>query len=140
MNQHEQSSKSPRPTFNSIAAHAYVSDVAAALAFYTGKLGFALDFAYGEPPFYAQVSRDCARIALRLVPAPVFADGIREREQLLCASITVESADEIEQLFLAFQATGVDFHQMLRKQPWGARDFVISDPDSNLILFAGPAG
>lgn len=140
MNQNDQSNTSPVPSFTSIAAHVYVADIASALAFYTDKLGFALDFAYGEPPFYAQVSRDRARIALRLVPTQVFVDGVREREQLLNASITVDSADEIKQLFLAFQVAGVDFHQKLRKEPWGARAFIIVDPDGNLIQFAGPAG
>lgn len=140
MNHDDQSDASPVPAFTSIAAHVYVADVASALAFYTDKLGFALDFAHGKPPFYAQVSRDRARIALRLVPTQVFVDGIREREQLLCASITVDSAEEIKRLFLDYQAAGVDYHQPLRKQPWGARDFVVADPDGNLIQFAGPAG
>jgi hypothetical protein len=37
-----------------------------------------------------------------LVAEPVFVSDIREREQLLSASITVASAAEIEQLFLEF--------------------------------------
>ncbi|MGB6746269.1 MAG: VOC family protein, partial [Terracidiphilus sp.] len=39
----------------------------------------------------------------------------------------------------AFRPAGVHFHQALKKEPWGARTFVVSDPDENLILFAGPA-
>lgn len=140
MNQHDQPSTAQSLAFSSITAHAYVADVASAIAFYTSKLGFGLDFVYGEPQFYAQVSRDCARIALRLVPTQAFVDGIREREQLLCASITVDSADAIKRIFLTFQAAGVDFHQTLRKEPWGARAFIVTDPDGNLIQFAGPAG
>ncbi|OCP36555.1 hypothetical protein BC360_04025 [Ensifer sp. LC163] len=27
----------------------------------------------------------------------------------------------------------------LRTEPWGARNFIVLDPDGNLILFAGPA-
>jgi len=27
----------------------------------------------------------------------------------------------------------------LKKEPWGARTFIIQDLDGNLILFAGPA-
>jgi uncharacterized glyoxalase superfamily protein PhnB len=69
----------------------------------------------------------------------VFVEGIREREQLLSASITVESADEVKQLFLSYQAAGVRFTQTLKKEPWGAKAFVVMDPDGNLILFAGPA-
>jgi uncharacterized glyoxalase superfamily protein PhnB len=69
----------------------------------------------------------------------VFAGDIRKREQLLSASITVATANEIKELFLSYKAAGVSFEQALKKEPWGARTFVISDPDENLILFAGPA-
>jgi uncharacterized glyoxalase superfamily protein PhnB len=31
------------------------------------------------------------------------------------------------------------FQQALKKEPWGAKTFVVADPDENLILFAGPA-
>ncbi|MDA4630674.1 VOC family protein, partial [Escherichia coli] len=61
------------------------------------------------------------------------------REHLLSASIAVDSAAEIKQLFLDFQAAGVSFHQTLKKEPLGARNFIVLDPDGNLILFAGPA-
>ena len=53
--------------------------------------------------------------------------------------MTVETAIEIKQLFLEFQAIGVQFHQTLKQQPWGAMNFIVKDPDGNLLLFAGPA-
>jgi uncharacterized glyoxalase superfamily protein PhnB len=53
--------------------------------------------------------------------------------------MTVATADEIKQLFLEFQSAKVTFFQTLKKQPWGARNFIIKDPDGNLLLFAGPA-
>jgi catechol 2,3-dioxygenase-like lactoylglutathione lyase family enzyme len=109
------------------------------LDFYTSKLGFTVAFAYGDPPFYGQVARDAAKLNLRLVCEPVFAGDIRKRESLLSASITVATPTELKQLFLEYQAGGVLFHQVLKTEPWGARTFVVSDPDENLILFAGPA-
>ena len=45
---------------------------------------------------------------------------------------------EAEPLFRTWQATGVPFFQTLRREPWGARTFIVRDPDGNLILFAGP--
>ena len=127
------------PLFTSIAAHLYVRDLEVSLAFFTGKLGFAIDFVYGEPSFYAQVSRDNARLALRSVDEPVFVAGVREREEMLSASITLAGVGEMERLFAAFEAAGVSFHQVIRQEPWGAETFVVADPDGNLILFAGPA-
>jgi uncharacterized glyoxalase superfamily protein PhnB len=64
---------------------------------------------------------------------------IRDREELLSASLTVATADEIKLLFLEFQSAGVSFHQTLKRQPWGAKNFVVKDPDGNLLLFAGSA-
>ena len=89
---------------------------------------------YGEPPFYGQVFRDGARLDLRHSSKPPIDLELREREQLLSASITV---DDVKPLFLEFQAAGVEFHQALKTEPWGARTFIVRDPDGNLVLFAG---
>jgi catechol 2,3-dioxygenase-like lactoylglutathione lyase family enzyme len=129
----------PQPILTSVAAHLYVRDLKASVDFFTTKLGFAVDFVYGEPPFYGQVRRDQALLALRHMDEPFFAADIREREGLLSASITVETAAEIEQLFLAYEAADVTFAQTLRDESWQARTFIVKDPDENLILFAGPA-
>jgi uncharacterized glyoxalase superfamily protein PhnB len=48
-------------------------------------------------------------------------------------------SEEIKALFLEFQSAGVTFFQTLRQEPWGARNFIVRDPDGNLLLFAGPA-
>jgi len=73
------------------------------------------------------------------VDRPLIDRELTERESLLAASVTVETADEIKQLYLEFQAAGVVFHQTLQREPWGAKDFILRDLDGNLLLFAGPA-
>ena len=112
----------------------FVGDVVASSEFYSRKLGFSLAFTYGEPPFYAQVFRDGARLNLRQVDAPVVDPVRRDTEQLLSASITLEDA---KPLFVEYQQAGVEFAQALRTEPWGARTFIVRDPDGNLLLFAG---
>jgi uncharacterized glyoxalase superfamily protein PhnB len=57
----------------------------------------------------------------------------------LSVSMTVATVDEIKLLFLEVQSAGVAFHQTLKRQAWGAKNFVVKDPDGNLLLFAGPA-
>jgi catechol 2,3-dioxygenase-like lactoylglutathione lyase family enzyme len=131
--------QNPQPVLTSVAAHLYVRDLKASTDFFTNKLGFAIDFIYGDPPFYGQVSRDSALLALRSMDESFFVEDIREREALLSASITLASAEEIKRLFFAYQAAGVPFAQTLRHEPWGATTFIVKDPDGNLILFAGPA-
>ena len=93
----------------------------------------------GEPPFYGQVKRDNALINLKCVDYPVIDPALRDRESLLSADMGVATAEEIKQLFLECQSAGVAFYQTMRKEPWGAKTFIVKDPDGNLLLFAGPA-
>jgi uncharacterized glyoxalase superfamily protein PhnB len=117
----------------------FVADFARAQAFYIDALGFRLEFAHGEPPSYGLVSRGAARLTLRLVKEPVFMGNIREREQLLAASLTLGAAAEIKALYDEWLKAGVPMFQPLRTEPWGARTFILSDPDGNLVLVASPA-
>ena len=84
-----------------------VADIKASCDFFSGKRGFSTTFTYGEPPFYAQVKRDAARLDLKCVDRPVIDAVLRDREELLSAAMTVATADEIKQLFLEFQSAGV---------------------------------
>jgi catechol 2,3-dioxygenase-like lactoylglutathione lyase family enzyme len=121
------------------AAELFVSDIKASCDFFTQKLGFSIVFVYGEPPFYAQVKRDRGLLNLKHMDAPVIDPELRDHESLLSADMGVDTADEIKQLYLEFQAAGVTFFQTLRKEPWGAKTFIVKDLDGNLLLFAGPA-
>jgi uncharacterized glyoxalase superfamily protein PhnB len=117
----------------------FVTDIKGSCEFFCEKLGFSVVFSYGKPPYYAQVRRAAARLNLRSVERSVIESMVRDREKLVSASMTVATADEIKLLFLEFQSAGVTFHQTLKKQPWGAKNFIVKDPDGNLLLFAGPA-
>jgi catechol 2,3-dioxygenase-like lactoylglutathione lyase family enzyme len=128
-----------KPAISRTEAQLFVTDISATCAFFTGKLGFEVVFAYGDPPFYAQVRRDAGRVNLRLVCEPVYVGDVREREHLLSTTMALDSGSALKQLYLKFQEAGVDFHQTLKNEPWGARTFIVRDPDGNLLLFAGPA-
>lgn len=117
----------------------FVADIEAACRFYRDRLGFAVAFTHGDPPFYGQVVRDGARLNLRCVATPVVDAVRRERESLLSAAITVATRADIDGLFAEFDAAGATFAERLADQPWGARNFIVRDPDGNLVLFAGPA-
>ena len=128
-----------KPTISATAAQLFVADISASCDFFVEKLGFSIVFVYGEPPFFAQVKRDRGLINLRCVDRPVIDPALRDRESLLSSDMGVDTSEAIKQLFLEFQAKGVTFAQTLRKEPWGARTFIVKDPDGNLLLFAGPA-
>ena len=122
------------PILTAAEPQLFVRDIAAASEFYSRKLGFSVAFIYGEPPFYAQVFRDGARLNFRQVDGAVLDAIRRATEQLLAATITLEDA---KPLFVEYQQAGVEFVQSLKSEPWGARTFMVRDPDGNLLLFAG---
>jgi catechol 2,3-dioxygenase-like lactoylglutathione lyase family enzyme len=127
-------------TFISVALpQLFVADISAACAFFTGKLGFSTVFTYGEPPYYAEVKRDVARLNLRCIGKAVIDPDLRDHQELLSATLLVATAAEIEQLAFEFREAGVTFVQAPANKPWGARDFIINDIDGNLLLFSGPA-
>src|SRR5204863_2630852 len=127
-----------KPLITSAEPQLFVTDIKSSCDFFVAKLGFAIVFTYGEPPFYAQVTRGGASLTLRHVDAPVMDPALRDREELLSGSLTVATSADIEALFREYQATGVTFFQQLKDEPWGAKDFIVRDIDDNLLLFAGP--
>ncbi|MGB3500140.1 MAG: VOC family protein [Mesorhizobium sp.] len=111
----------------------FVTDMDRAIEFYRSRLGFELSVSYGEPPHFAQVTLNGARLNLRHVDNVVIDPTLRTSAILLSAAITV---DDAQALFASFTASGTPFFQELRREPWGATTFIVSDPDANLILFA----
>ena len=109
----------------------FVKDFPAALACYTGPLGFRPLFVYGEIPFYAHVARDEAVLAIRHVTKPVI--DHTAGEALLSAFIEVSDVDA---LYDSLRASGAQIWQAPRDEPWAMRSLIVSDPDGNLICFA----
>ncbi|HLY61469.1 MAG TPA: VOC family protein [Terriglobia bacterium] len=114
-----------KATIVSAEPQLFVTNIQKSCEFFSEKLGFSLVFSYGNPPYYAQVGRDAARLNLRCVERQGIESTVRDRDELLSVSMTVATADEIKLLFLEFRSVGVAFHQTLKKQPWGAKNFVV---------------
>lgn len=93
-----------------------------------------MGFTHGDPPYYGQVRRDHVSLNLRYICDPVFNGTVREDDQLLAAAITVEN---VKAPYSQYLAADLEFQQPLERQPWGAHQFVVRDPDGNLILFGG---
>ncbi|HWG04315.1 MAG TPA: VOC family protein [Beijerinckiaceae bacterium] len=109
----------------------FVKDFQAALAYYSGPLGFGPLFVFGDPPFYAHVARDEAILAIRHVGKPVIDHSADE--DLLSAFIEVS---DVGVLYRQLQTAGADIRQAPRDEPWAMRSLIVSDLDGNLICFA----
>ena len=71
----------------------FTGDIERAARFYREELGFDVRFLFGDPPVYAQLSRDAVRLNMRLVNAPVLDREAAERSELLAAYL---EADDVE--------------------------------------------
>lgn len=117
------------------AAHPqiFTTDLQASRAFYIDQLGFTSVYVYGEPAFYAQVRRDGVWLNLRHVDRHPMDRELAAAESLLTASIPVVG---VKELYIELRERGVPITQPLTVQPWGAQDFIVTDPDGSLILFS----
>lgn len=79
--------------------------------------------------------RDAAIICIRQVKSPVMDHGAGD--ELLSAAVAVSNA---RLLFVELEAKGAIIHRPLRREPWhgqGQGNFIVEDPDGNLIEFGG---
>jgi len=109
-----------------------VSDVLAAIDFYTTKLGFRLGFTWGDPPTIAGVNLDQVQIFLEQgTPSP---EG--------CA--VYFDVDDADALYELHRASGVEIANPLGDRPWGLRDYAVRDlygyrlTFGHLLLSVGP--
>jgi uncharacterized glyoxalase superfamily protein PhnB len=125
----------PHPVF--AVPMLYVADVRRAAQHYEKVLGFT-PFLEGDPPFYAEVVRGGARLALRGTHRTVFDAAARAEEELLWqASVGVRG---VRALYLEYVAAGATISMSLRREPWGTWDFAIEDVDGNHVgFFEAPA-
>jgi catechol 2,3-dioxygenase-like lactoylglutathione lyase family enzyme len=119
-------------TLTSITPILFVRDVPTSAAYFRDKLGFAIDFLHGEPPFYGAVSRDGVCIHFRCVRQPNFAELAAREHSLILASIEVA---DVHAFFAELQGRGADIVQPPTKQTWGGTDLYVRDPDGNVISF-----
>ncbi len=106
-----------------------VSDLRRSIDFYTGKLGFSLDFVYGD--FYAGISREGHGIHLKAAETSRAERDSRRKNEHLDICFGVEGIAEI---YGEIQKRNIETIQELRTMPYG-REFYISDPDGYILGF-----
>lgn len=126
-----------RPGFFTVDPVLFVHDVAESVAFYCEKLGFGVDFLYGEPPNYAGVSRgdwSGSRVSLHLAQVP---EG---REVVPSSSLYVRVGGDLDRLYEGYLASGVTIEREPTSYPWGMREFTVLDNMGYKVHFGTEVG
>ena len=109
-----------------------VHDVRETAVFYQNKLGFHIDFLYGNPPTHAGISRNSwtgSGVVLQLSQVPP--------EQTIEPSgyLYIFVGHDIDALFETFRAQGVTIRRAPETYPWGLREFTIEDNNGHILRF-----
>src|SRR5713226_8134282 len=112
-------SQESQPTLDSIAPRFGVGDMEQALAFY-GQLGFATTY---HDEGFAIVERDGIALHFNV------SDGPPTGRSVCWIGVT-----NIETLYQQYLPTGA-IQSPLQVQPWGMKEFVLCDPNRNLLIF-----
>jgi uncharacterized glyoxalase superfamily protein PhnB len=110
-----------------------VTDVAASIEWYSRVFGFEPRVVNppGDVPVYAILYRDGVSIhLLRRDEAP---HGLTNPVE---AQFWIDGG--LDELFGRVQAMGVEIIEALGDRPWGHRDFMVADPDHNIVWVTVP--
>jgi catechol 2,3-dioxygenase-like lactoylglutathione lyase family enzyme len=124
-------------TIGALSPFFVVTDVAIAVEFYCGKLGFRLIHSEGAPdPFFAILHRGGAMLFVKsqdgIAPKPNSAQHPSLRWDAYCYTETPEALAE------EFTRAGARFSAALRNTSDGLRGFELADPDGHVLFFGRP--
>lgn len=115
------------PRFRGLIPILNVRDVPAAIAYYRDKLGFRLDWEWGDPPGFACIDRGSARIFL--------CQGAQGGPGMwLCIDV-----EDVDALHREYQASGAIIRQPPTNFPWGMREMNVEDLDGHRLRMGGEA-
>ena len=113
-----------------------VSDVLAAVDFYTKKLGFMLAFTWGDPPTMAGVNLGQVQMFLEQgTPSPKGCSVyfvIGDADEFTAGEATAAS---LTALYEFQRANGVEIVQPPGDRPWGLRDYTVRDLHGYALTF-----
>jgi catechol 2,3-dioxygenase-like lactoylglutathione lyase family enzyme len=109
-----------------------VSDIVKSAAYYTDKLGFAVDSFWGDPPMFAIARRDGVSVGLNQVGA---GDAFRPNATYDGRYDVYFDVADADALFAEFTGKGADVVCAPNDQPYMMREFSVRDVDGHLLAF-----
>jgi uncharacterized glyoxalase superfamily protein PhnB len=114
------------------AAYFPVADVARIGAFYHDVLGFACEYAAGEPPEFAIYSRGGSAVMFRRVSD---ASMISPNERQGGTWDVFSWVDDVDALYDELALMGAEVVYAPVVQPYGMKEFAVRDPDGYVLGF-----
>ncbi len=123
----------PTRQFQQLTPVWFTDDIPRTLCYYEETLGFQMNFDYGDPVFYAAVSRDGLQIHLRhLDELPA-----KEEREADIIDLYVTVAD-VDRLYSELAGRGVQVVYGPAKQEYGMKEFYVEDCHGYRLGFGQP--
>lgn len=109
-----------------------VHDVVEAASFYHDKLGFNIDFIFGNPPNHAAVSRGewtGSTVTIQLARVD------DERERTPSSYLYILAETRLDALCEVYRERGVEILAEPEDKPWGMREFAVRDLAGHMLVF-----
>ena len=113
-----------------------VSDVQSTAEYYRDKLGFRIDFMYGNPPFHGAVSQ--GEWSTEGVKIQLSATDATPESHNSAVVLYIFVGPNIDALYQQYRANGVHIQRRIADYPWGMREFDIKDCNGYTIRFGTP--
>ena len=120
------------PAFFGMEPVLFVHDIQETVRFYVDKLGFQVEFLYGDPPVHASVSRGewtGSMVSIQLSQVPP------EREIQAAGYLYIFTDTQLDALCEGYRQQGVEIVSAPIDQPWGRREFTIRDLNGHRLRF-----
>ncbi|MCI4671229.1 MAG: VOC family protein [Bacteroidia bacterium] len=113
--------------FSHFAVVLPVSDLASSIEFYVAKLGFKLEFEWGDPTSYA--------ILRRGEGVQIHLSSRNPEEGTIHPSMVYIFIHDIELLHQHYVKAGIAISEELASWDYGMKEFAITDPDGHVLTF-----
>lgn len=134
------------PRREPIEPHFWVSDPAAAVAFYTDALGFRVVSRFpADEPTWFQLGRDAVRLMVARRPDPDRATGTQAYLREAAARTGTPGAvslylgvDDVDAVLAACERAGAELVEPVWEPFWGGRQFTVAAPEGHWWTVCGP--
>jgi lactoylglutathione lyase len=111
-------------------------DVARSAAYFRDVLGFEIDFLEGDPPVHGRIRKGDGSYGQ---PVYVHLSQAEPAAVRPCGELRIHVGHDLDGLFEAYRARGVDVVFAPVSQPWGLREFAVREIDGHVLRFCAEA-
>jgi [ribosomal protein S5]-alanine N-acetyltransferase len=112
-----------------------VADVQKTAVYYRDKLGFTLDYLYGDPPVHAGVSINEWTTEGVTIQLSRVHDFVKASQGM---ALYIFTGSDINGRFQTYQSNGVTILREVKSYPWGMREFDVEDCNGYVLRFGTP--